>query len=241
MDDEAPEADSRYLKLPWQLVAGALFAVLAAALGVGLIASRNLREQLALPPTPTGLPAVVSTATVPVAAATVVASATSVPTVLATPTSGVPTVAVSAATVTRGPAALATASPVPTVDPALATEVGRAYETYWRVRAQAVLLLDSTHLSEVMDGDHLIQVEQRINELRTEGRAIKTKVALNYSIVEADPASASVVDRIDDDSYYVKAGTEVPLTQPAADVLRVLFRLRKSSGVWKVVDSVGAN
>jgi hypothetical protein len=133
-----------------------------------------------------------------------------------------------------------TPSAIPTLDPELAAEVGRAYEAYWRVRSQAVLQLDPTHLADVMDGDHLMAIGNRIEEMRAEGKAIKTKVALNYTVVEASEVTATVVDRIEDSSYYVTAGTEQPLTDPAADVLLVMYRLQKNSGVWKVVDSVRA-
>jgi hypothetical protein len=162
------------------------------------------------------------------------AAATATPTAVA--------VAVAPPTATAVPTAtvvLPTATPSlePTVEPALAADVGRAYQIYWRIRGQALLNLDPTQLDQVMDGDHLEVVQRRIEELRAEGRAIKTVVTLNYNVVEADADKAVVVDNIDDRSYYVKAGTEQPLTEPSSGVMLAMFRLDKSSGVWKVVNS----
>jgi hypothetical protein len=124
------------------------------------------------------------------------------------------------------------------VEPTLAAEVGQAYENFWRVRSQALLELDESHLPEVMDGDYLNTVSQRIDELRTEDRAIKTHVILNYSVLEVTEDSATVIDDFEDDSVYVKVGTDEPLTDPTADQLRVLYKLRNFAGAWKVVDSV---
>jgi hypothetical protein len=154
----------------------------------------------------------------------------------------VPLASPTAAGATLTPVAIAVgtpeASPAATVEPTLAAEVGQAYEQYWRVRAQALLQLDPTHLPEVMDGEHLAAVSQAIEQLRSEGRAIKSELSLNYTVIQADAEMATVFDHIDDNSYYVQAGTEQPLTQPAKGVLTGLFRLRKNSGVWKVVESV---
>jgi hypothetical protein len=52
---------------------------------------------------------------------------------------------------------------------------------------------------------------------------------------------ASVADVLEDTSHYVNPATGEPLTQPTADSLQLLFRFHKSSGTWKVVDSVRAN
>jgi hypothetical protein len=89
-----------------------------------------------------------------------------------------------------------------------------------------------------MDDDYLAMVTSRIDELRQENRAIKTQVILNYSVVAATSEVATVVDDFEDNSVYVTAGTEDPLTDPTADRERTLYTLRHSSGVWKVVDSV---
>ncbi|HEY3061326.1 MAG TPA: hypothetical protein VGL99_20345 [Chloroflexota bacterium] len=237
--DASASGDSPYLKLPWPLVAGGLAAVLLIALTAGLLANRYLRPSTTpfVPPTSTIAAAAAAGTLTPRPVATPTTELTPAPLILPLATSTSP-----AASPTVAPVAAVSPSlsAVPTVDPALAAEVGRAYEAYWRVRAQAVLQLDSTHLSEVMDGEHLANIEQRISVLRSEGRAIRTKVSLNYNVIDASETTATIVDRIEDTSFFVKAGTEQPLTQPSADILLVMYRLQKISGLWKVVDSVRA-
>jgi hypothetical protein len=248
--DEAPDqttGESPYLKLPWPLVAGGLAIMLLVVLGVGLYANRYLRPQTTIQPTFTAVAVVVPLAT-PQPATPTAAPATSTPqpaiapvTATQTPilrsTAG-PTPAAAQATSTAVPETSSTPSPEPTVDPALAAEVGRAYENYWRVQTDAILQLDTSQLASVMDGEALDVVTRRIEELRAEGKAIRTKAVLNYNVVQADDSKAAVVDRVEDNSFYVKAGTEEPVSEPASGAYSVLFHLQKISGMWKVVDSV---
>jgi hypothetical protein len=98
--------------------------------------------------------------------------------------------------------------------------------------------LDPTHLAEVMDGDYLGGTVRRIDELRSEGRAIKTRVTLSYSVLQVSSVNARIVDDVMDNSVYVKVGTEDALSEPTGDQLRILYSLRKIDGAWKVVDSV---
>jgi hypothetical protein len=135
----------------------------------------------------------------------------------------------------------ATPSTPPTLDSVLVAEVGKAYEQYWQIRTHALLELDKTHLSEAMGGDHLNSVSQRIDELRTENRAIKTNVDHDFTVVQVSGNAAQIVDDYISDSIYVDPATQRPLSEPASDELRVLYRLSRSEGTWKVVDSVRAN
>ena len=82
------------------------------------------------------------------------------------------------------------------------------------------------------------RIQQLIEQLRNEGRAIKTQVVLNYTVVGSTGDTANVIDHFEDNSIYVKIGTEDPLTTSTADQLFVLYRLRKFPGTWKVIDSV---
>lgn len=257
---EAPDGDREpggYLRLPLPVVGIGLFAFLAVLLGVGLYANANWRS-----------PGVIIPTAAPVAAATP-ALATQVPAVT-TPQVATPTAVRSAPTATSPPqptvaptqvgtAALVqvggqtvtptavsatapeTPTPLPTVEPTLAAEVGQAYENYWRVRSQALLDLDASHLSEVMDGDYLTTFEASLERAAHEGHAIRTQVTLNYMVLEVVDDSAVVHDRIEDNSYYVVPGTVEPLSDPANDLLRLEFTMRSIGGVWKVVDSVSAD
>jgi hypothetical protein len=142
------------------------------------------------------------------------------------------------AVVTSPPAPTPGLKPLPTVEPALAAEVSQAYENFWQVTSQALLELDTTHLQDVMDGDYLAAISDRISELRAEGKAIKTHVILNYAVLSATQDIATVVDDFEDDSVYVRIGTDEPISEATADQVRTVYKLSKSSGVWKVIDSV---
>lgn len=235
--DQEPST-SAYVRLPTPVLAVGLIAFLAVLLAAGVYANNNLRPQGVLTPTPqaTAVPLAAPTAA-PTAVPTTAPSPTTrpQPTATATPQSAVAAAATPKPTTPESPATL------PTVEPTLAAEVGQAYENFWRVRSQAVLELDATHLSEVMDGDYLKKFEASIQSLAEQGRAIKTEVSLNYTVVLASADSAVVHDAIEDDSYYVAAGTQDPLTEPANDLLRLEVTLHKIEGVWKVVDSVSAD
>jgi hypothetical protein len=175
----------------------------------------------------------------------VVATATAPPQATVGPTAvaavaATPAIVVRVETAVPSEVAAATESPtaLPTVEPTLAAEVGQAYENFWRVRSQALLDLDPTHLPEVMDGNYLEGTVHRISELQNEGKAIKTQVSLSYSVLEVSAENATIVDDVIDNSVYVNIGTEDAISEPTADQLRILYTLRTVGGVWKVVDSV---
>jgi hypothetical protein len=245
-DAKAEDPGHSYMRLPWPLVAAGLFGLLVLVLAAGLFANRYLRPQVGLVPTevplaaaaasPTPLPATAVAATpgVVLARTPLIIGTVAPPTATGAPA----TAAVSTPMPELPPVMSSTPSPLPTVEPALAEEVGRAYELFWRVRTQALLELDETHLPEVMDAEYLVTFKRTMARLRAENRAIKTRVVLNYFVIAASQDSANVVDDIEDNSVYVRIGTEDPLTSPTADQLRVLYSLSKSLGIWKVVDSV---
>jgi hypothetical protein len=261
-DAEQEPSPTPYMRLPVPRVALGIVVFLGLLLGAGLYANANLRAQGVVLPTPvsTAVPPTVEVTVVPVAASTSVTTLQPTVSPVVSPTPDLrpsPTAASTAgltqvptqlvlfldATATASPAISAaqpspTPTPPPSVEPTLAAEVSRAYENFWRVKSQALLDLDQSHLADVMDGDYLSTVNQRIDDLRSEDRAIKTHVILNYRVVEATQRAASVIDDFEDDSIYVKTGTEEPLSEPVADQLTVLYKLENFSGTWKVVDSV---
>jgi hypothetical protein len=252
-----PPDGSPYLHLPWPLVAGALLAVLAIALITGLFANRTLRPQpvaVAAAATPTPLPAA-STPVPPTRAPTPAPATPTPPQVAATPpavtaaitplivgTLAPPPIATLQTTVSTLPLpSPSSPTPLPTVDPTLAQEVGEAYVTFWQVRSDAFLNLDPTHLPDVATGDYLDVLTRGVAELRGQGRAIKTQVSLNYRVVQALNEMAIVIDRVQDDSFYVNPDTQAPLTEPANDLLSLQVKLVHDNGQWKVVESVSAD
>jgi hypothetical protein len=147
---------------------------------------------------------------------------------------------------TSEPAATPNPTPLPTVEPTVsatvspeaAVEIGDAYQTYWQVRAQALYNLDTSHLQEVMSGDHLAAAEELIAELRSEGRAIQTQVAHNYVVISASNENAKVADSYIDESVYVDAQTHAQLSAPTGQRLNELYVMANADGTWRVVDLV---
>jgi hypothetical protein len=134
----------------------------------------------------------------------------------------------------------ATPSALPTVEPALADEVGRAYVTYWQIRAEALLDLDTSRLSEVMAGDHLISVERLIDQLRAEGHAIQTDVEHKYAIVRASHNDAEINDTYIDTSAYVDITSHQVVSAPTNDILHEQYTMNRIDGNWRVVSLVRA-
>ena len=237
MDDaqDAEPEDSPYIRLPWALVVAGLGGVLLVALGIGLFANRYLRPQLEVPPTPIDLAAAATAVPAPTVAPTpsplALALASTVnPTATALPATAAPTPQATA------PASAAT--PRPTVSPELAAEVGDAYQHYWQVRAEALLSLDVSPLPEVMAGEHLAAVQDRISELRTEGHAIETDVDHHYAVFEASAEDAKVADSYADRSVYVDLQTHARLTMPTGEQLKEVYIMNKSDGIWRVTSLV---
>ena len=237
--NEAPDDErepARYIRLPWPVVGAGLFVLLVGLLGFGLFANRNLRSQnQALP---------VTSAPVPIGPATPTAVILLAPTSPPVPTSTAVTREVLAGTVSpKSDATLVPPTPPaqPTLDATLVTEVTEAFDQYWQVRSEALLDLDKAHLAETMGGDHLDMMSKRIDELRAENRAIRTDVDHQVHVLVVNVSTAQVLDDYISNTIYVDPASKEPLSQPASDELRVVYRLQRSEGKWKVVDSVIAD
>jgi len=218
VDPEPAASASPYLRFSAPVVAGVLLVFLAALLAFGLYANANLRPPGVAVPTPVAAAAPATPTAAPVAQPT---ATLAVPTPTIEPTREPTPLAVIPSTATPEVTAVATALPPtatvtvrPTISPELETEIGDAYQTYWQVRAQALYDLDTTHLDEVMAGDHLSAIQDRINELRAEGRAIQTEVDHDYAVVDVSVNTARVADSYVDRSIYVDAETHNDLSTP---------------------------
>jgi hypothetical protein len=181
----------------------------------------DLQTQEALAPQPTLAPTSLPTV-VPVA----VVRPTLVPTAKST---------VVPPTATVAPAAQST------ITPELISEISQAYLTYFQVRADALQNLDASHLDDVAAGDALAGLQQEIDQDRAAGRAIRTDVVHNYSVVSATDDAAEVADDYRDSSVFVDpatkeplAGEVVPATPQDAPEVKVVYDLHRISGVWKV-------
>lgn len=234
-DRENPS--TAYARFPAPVVAVVLAAILAVLLAFGFYANANLRPQGIVVPTPVAAAALPTQTLAPTAAAVVQPTAT---TAAATPSVGLTPVAQVRETATSEAMPVPTVSPFAvtaraTVSPELQTEVGDAYQTYWQVRAEALYDLDTTHLPEVMAGDHLASAEDLIAQLRIEGRAILTDVTHKYVVLDATSDTATVLDEYVDNSVYVDPLTHDKLTQPQGDTLKEQYEMNKIDEAWKVV------
>jgi hypothetical protein len=224
-DEEAPP---QYLRLPAPVVAVALLVFLGVALAIGLYANNNLRQPATVVPTPLPAAGIPTSPPTPTVQPTATAAPTPLVVVIPTP-SAVPTsVPTTVPTVT------------PTVSPEAAKEIGDAYQTYWQVRAEALYELDTTHLPEVMAGEHLADAEDLIAQLRNEGRAIQTKVTHKYVVFQATDDTAKIADQYVDNSVYVDPTSHAELSQPQGGTVFEQYDLEKIDETWKVVSLVRA-
>src|SRR6266542_6746310 len=172
-------------------------------------------------------PTAMATATAAIAPTTVPSSAT--PVQLAIDTGNMP----------AQPDAAAVAAPVPTVDPVAQAEVQQAYAHYWTQRTLALRDLDSSLLPDVAAGDELAALTSRIDDLRSQGRAVRTHVIHHVVALPTAPDEAVVADEYEDRSIYVDFETKAPIDPSNSDpqtgpVVKVRKLLQKFDRVWKV-------
>ena len=129
---------------------------------------------------------------------------------------------------------------MPTVAPELRREVETAYSQYWDARSQATWTLDPAVLDEVATGEELAALKRDVDGLRAEGRAIKTEVQHQFTVVRVDGDEAQVLDRFRDFSIYVDSQTKQPLPgevrpdEASAPLNTALYYMRRVDATWKV-------
>ena len=124
----------------------------------------------------------------------------------------------------------------------MAAAVSDAYLHYWSVRADALLALDSSALDQVAAGDELAALDKNIETFRGQGRALRTDVQHQFSVLTVINDQAVVTDHFRDSSIYVDPATHEPLpgqVAPAspdeAPEIGVLYKLELIDEEWKVV------
>jgi hypothetical protein len=129
-------------------------------------------------------------------------------------------------------------------DPAAKDDILDAYESYWKVTADAFYLLDPTGLDAVAAGNTLQGLRESIDEDRAGGRALKTNVEIGPLVVRVNGDDAEIVDIYDDSSIWVDLMTKQPLpgaVAPAsphdAPTVSMLWQLHRFNGVWKVTNA----
>jgi len=137
---------------------------------------------------------------------------------------------------TPSPAVTATAEATPT--PSLEDQVSEAYLRYWDAYSDALFELDATLAQRVASGEELDRIREEIDDLRSRGLALKTVVDHDFVVVEASAESATLLDEIVNNSFFIDAETkEPPQAEGSGEVLRDTFYLEKVDGQWMVVRS----
>jgi hypothetical protein len=93
----------------------------------------------------------------------------------------------------------------------LVAEVSEAYLRYFQVSTDALLNLDPSPLAAVAAGDALAGLQQEIEQDRAAGRAVRTEVVHNFTVVSANGSEAQVADDYRDSSVFVDPATRQPL------------------------------
>ena len=131
-----------------------------------------------------------------------------------------------------------TAEPEVTPTPTLEDQVSEAYLRYWDAYSDALFELDATLAQGVASGEELDRIREEIEDLRSQGLALKTAVDHNFVVVEASEESATLFDEIVNNSFFIDAETkEPPQAEGSGEVLRDTFYLEKVDGQWMVVRS----
>jgi hypothetical protein len=132
----------------------------------------------------------------------------------------------------------ATPEATPTPTPSLEDQVSEAYLNYWDAYSDALFELDATLAQGVASGEELDRIREEIDDLRSQGLALKTVVEHDFVIVEASEGSATLLDEIVNNSFFIDAETkEPPQAEGSGEVLRDTFYLEKLEGQWMVVRS----
>jgi hypothetical protein len=135
--------------------------------------------------------------------------------------------------------------PLPTAAPDVAAAVSGAYLQYWSVRADALLNLDPANLDQVAAGDELSALNRDITDLSGQGKALRTDVQHDMSVLTVFDDKALVSDRIrdssvsvDPDTHQTLPGQITPASPDEAPQLASLYQLELLDGQWKVVASL---
>ena len=125
------------------------------------------------------------------------------------------------------------------VPDALAKPVLDGYLRFWDRRARALSTLDSSGLTEVMDGPPLAAELAAMERLRAAGQV--QRVDVNHSIVLlwASPEEAAVRDTLLNRSATVPQDESIdPGPTPTPETYAMAYRLVPINGVWKVTEAV---
>jgi len=137
-----------------------------------------------------------------------------------------------------GPGTTIPGNAVPTATPTAEEEVTAAYLGYWQAYEKALLNLDPSLVELVASGAELQRIREEVAILSSQGVALRVVVNHNPVVIEANGNSASLIDDMVNNSFYVDPVTkQPPAASGSGEKLRDSFRLEKRDGQWWVVSS----
>lgn len=209
---------------PYWAVGLALLALVSAVVIGAFLLDRQVRPRVGIEPAPT-----------PASALQAPASRSGAPSPSSTaPPAASPT----AGTAALGPTPAASPTRWPTTTSPLEREIEDAYQRYLQIYSEAVLNLDTSHLSEVLDGRALQLVTAEVNDLKARGRPVK--IIENDRLIalsRVTDTSATLIDEYTSRSVLVDPTTKQPLPRTGPPTrIRQSYEFRKVDGVWKIVD-----
>lgn len=129
------------------------------------------------------------------------------------------------------------ASPTPSSTDIKAT-VEQAYLHGWDVWADALLKLDTSHLSDALSGDALTKVTTQVEEQRRKNQPVRIRVEHNYIIALINSTAASVDDRYINHSVRLDPKTQQPIEKDPNQRVHRSFTLRLVNGIWKIAEII---
>jgi hypothetical protein len=139
---------------------------------------------------------------------------------------------------TPTPSPIFSTAATPSATPSIENEVGAAYLDYWDAYSAALLELDVSLAGESASGKELDRIAVEIAGLQAQGLALRVRVEHNFAVIDPSDNTASVVDDIVNNSFFVDAETkEPPEAEGSGERIQDTFNLEKINGRWVVVSS----
>ena len=113
-----------------------------------------------------------------------------------------------------------------------------AYEKYLQVYAEAALNLDTSRLSEVLDGQALQWVTDEINDRKARGRPLKViEEDRLVGLSDVTETTGILFEQYTSRSVIVDVNTKQPLPRSSPPTrVQQIYVYRKVDGVWRIVD-----
>jgi len=128
----------------------------------------------------------------------------------------------------------------PTITPTeVKVQVEQAYLHYWDVYADAMLHLDSSHLSEVLADKALTHHLNELQTQRTKDQPVRISVEHDYIITKVNATTYSIDDNFINHSVRLDPKTMQPIESDPKKRIRRSYNLEKVNETWKVTLVVG--